>query len=138
MTTNSKELDYSEILHRLLGEDKLNNLKRELASQVIDNTPIEYKEYDIKLSVPTTAAHLLEILTEILPIEIETILSKMASQGLNNILEESTKPPEEDTKTNILDNIEPVERLIRELSNLENLSNGLYNLGASERKIKAA
>ena len=138
MTTNSKELDYSEILHRLLGEDKLNNLKRELASQVIDNTPIEYKEYDIKLSVPTTAAHLLEILTEILPIEIETILSKMASQGLNNILEESTKPPEEDTKTNILDNIEPVERLIRELSNLENLSNGLYNLGATERKKKDA
>ena len=118
MIDPDKQFDYSKLLH-LLDEEKLKNVGKELASQALNNIPIEYEDCYVKITVPTTVIRLLETLTEIFPVDLETILSKMASQGLNNILQGATKPPEDETKINVLDDIEPINKISDQLSDLQ-------------------
>ena len=77
--TDKKEFDYSKLLS-LLDEEKLQNVGKELASQALNNTPIEYETCYVEITIPTTVIRLLETLTDIFPVDMETILSKMATQ----------------------------------------------------------
>tara|TARA_Y100000310_G_C20306599_1_gene634256 strand:+ start:157 stop:609 length:453 start_codon:yes stop_codon:yes gene_type:complete len=118
MTKSDKEFDYSKLL-TLLDEEKLQNVGKELASQALNNIPIEYEDCYVQLTVPSTVIRLLETLTEIFPVDMETILSKMATQGLNNILQGVTQPPENEKDINILDDIEPINKISDQLSDLQ-------------------
>jgi len=118
MTKSDKEFDYSKLL-TLLDEEKLQNVGKELASQALNNIPIEYEDCYVQLRVPSTVIRLLETLTEIFPVDMETILSKMATQGLNNILQGVTQPPENEKDINILDDIEPINKISDQLSDLQ-------------------
>lgn len=128
MTNKKKELDFSNLLN-LLDEEDLKNIKKELASQALNNVPIEYEEYEVKLTVPKTVADFLRILTDILPLDIEVILSKMASQGLSNILEGATEPVEETTGKNPLDGLESINKMTDKLSSLQATMQQFSNLG---------
>ena len=128
MTNKKKELDFSNLLN-LLDEEDLKSIKKELASQALNNVPIEYEEYEVKLTVPKTVADFLRILTDILPLDIEVILSKMASQGLSNILEGATEPVEETTDKNPLDGLESINKMTDKLSSLQTTMQQFSNLG---------
>ena len=125
MTT--KNYDYSKLFN-LLDEEKLKEIGTELASQVLSNTPIEYEDYEVKIRIPCTVMNLLKILTEILPLELEDILSKMASQGLNNMLQGAIKDTTQDNTDGILDNIEPLNELTNQFSDLQNAISQFTNI----------
>jgi len=118
--TDNKEFDYSKLLN-LLDEERLQNIGKELATQALNNTPIEYENCYVEITIPTTVLRLLETLTEVFPVDMETILSKMATQGLNNILQGATKPPEDEKDINILDNIDPINKISDQLSDLQSV-----------------
>ena len=115
---DNKEYDYSK-LFKLLDEERLKEIGKELTSQAITNTPIDYVDCYVNVQIPSTVVRLLETLTEILPIELEDILSKMASQGLNNILQEVTGFSEDKTATNLLDDSESLNKITDKLSDLQ-------------------
>tara|TARA_Y100000310_G_C20616800_1_gene781076 strand:- start:989 stop:1441 length:453 start_codon:yes stop_codon:yes gene_type:complete len=115
---DNKEYDYSK-LFKLLDKERLKEIGKELTSQAITNTPIDYVDCYVNVQIPSTVVRLLETLTEILPIELEDILSKMASQGLNNILQEVTGFSEEKTATNLLDDSESLNKITDKLSDLQ-------------------
>jgi hypothetical protein len=119
LTKAEKEVDFSK-LFGLLGEEKLKDLGNQLVAQAINGEKIEYEEYQVKITVPSTVMRLLESLTEIFPVDLETVLSKMASQGLNNILQGVT-PTAEETNDNLLDNIEPINKISDQLSDLQSV-----------------
>ena len=136
MTSPKKDFDSSRFLN-LLNEEELKNIGKELASQALNNVPIEYEEYQVKLAVPKTVIDLLTILTEIFPIDMEVILSKMASQGLSNILEGATQLPEEDKDIDVLGNVESISKLTDQLSDIQTLFGQFTNMGKSfEQKKK--
>ena len=87
---------------------------------MLGNVTVEYEEFNIKLKVPSTVVTLLETITEIFPVELEDVLSKMASQGLSNVLQEIIPKDEKNPKEQI-DNIEPMNKISDQLSDLQNV-----------------
>ena len=126
MTKTEKEIDFSK-LFSLLDEKKLKDIGNQLVAQAMDSKPVEYKEYEIKIQIPSTVIELVGSLTEIFPVDLETVLSKMATQGLNNILQGVTntsveKPSEENVNVKVdLDNIEPINKISDQLSDLQSV-----------------
>jgi hypothetical protein len=129
MTKTEKKIDYAK-LFGLLDEQQLKDVGVKLAEQAINNTPVEYQEFDIKLKIPVTVVQLLETLTEIFPVEMELILSKMASQGVGNILQGVTTPLHKDDMEikNPLDNIEPINKISDQLSDLQSVIGQFSNM----------
>lgn len=124
MTKIEKEINF-EKLFSLLDEQKLKDIGNQLVAQAMDNKPVEYKEYEIKVQIPSRVIDLVSSLTDIFPVDLETVLSKMATQGLNNILQGVTNPPvespvEENGKLE-LDNIEPINKISDQLSDLQSV-----------------
>ena len=122
-----KNYDYSK-LFSLLDEQKIKEIGQELASQVLSNTPIEYEDCYVNIQIPSTVIRLLKTLTDILPLELEDILSKMATTGINNILQEVTKSSEKEMKTNPLDDIEPLNKISEQFSELQEVINRFSNM----------
>jgi len=126
LTKTEKEIDFSK-LFSLLDEKKLKDIGNQLVAQAMDSKPVEYKEYEIKIQIPSTVIELVGSLTEIFPVDLETVLSKMATQGLNNILQGVTntsveKPSEENVNVKVdLDNIEPINKISDQLSDLQSV-----------------
>ena len=115
------DFDYSKLLE-LLDKEKLNNINKNLANQALANDKIEYEDLYVKLTVPSTVVELLKTLTDIFPVELEDVLSKMATQGLNNILQGAMTPEENNTnETNPLDNIDSINQISDQLSDLQNV-----------------
>jgi len=121
LTKTPKEIDFSK-LFSLLDEKSLNDIGTQLVAQAINGEEIEYEDHEVKITVPSTVMRLLESLTDIFPVDLDTVLSKMASQGINNILQGVTPSPEE-TNENLLDNIEPINKISDQLSDLQNVIN---------------
>lgn len=121
MTKTPKEIDFSKLFN-LLDEKSLNDIGIQLVEQAINGEKVEYEDHEVKITVPSTVMRLLESLTEIFPVDLDTVLSKMASQGINNILQGVTPSPQE-TNENLLDNIEPINKISDQLSDLQNVIN---------------
>jgi len=121
LTKTPKEIDFSKLFN-LLDEKSLNDIGIQLVEQAINGEKVEYEDHEVKITVPSTVMRLLESLTEIFPVDLDTVLSKMASQGINNILQGVTPSPQE-TNENLLDNIEPINKISDQLSDLQNVIN---------------
>ena len=77
----------------LLDEEKLKNIGMQIASDALTNSTVEYQEFNLNFKVPVAIVNLLKPLTEIFPIELEDIISNMATQGLNTIIQNTVKEP---------------------------------------------
>jgi len=118
-----KNYDFNKLLS-LFDQEKLREIGIQLASEAFEAKPIQYTEYQIKLKVPNTVVQLLESLTEIFPIDLNTVLSSMASQGLSRILQTAITLPETQ-KSDIppIEDIEQVTKITDQLSDLQNVIN---------------
>ncbi|MAG39587.1 hypothetical protein CMI41_01285 [Candidatus Pacearchaeota archaeon] len=120
---DKKSYDYNKLLN-LFDQEKLKEIGIQLASEAIEGKSIQYTEFNVKLKVPNTVVELLESLTDIFPIDLETILSSMASQGLSSILQTAiTNPNVEQKDISVMGDIEPVNKITNQLSDLQNVIN---------------
>jgi hypothetical protein len=139
--TKTIEFDYSKMLN-LLDKDKLKNIGMQIASEALTNSTIEYKEFNLNFKVPSAIVALLEPLTEIFPIEIEDIISNMATQGLNVIIQDAVKEPFQEKNTNPLDGVESMDifsdkfsELTEVFSKITEMANIVENLTKTEEQI---
>ena len=97
--SEKQNYDYSKML-ALLDEDQLKKAGLKLATEALSDSITEYKEFEIKFKVPSDIIELLTPLTEMFPIEIEDLLSNMASQGFASVIREAIKEPFQETTLN--------------------------------------
>lgn len=116
--TKTTEFDYSKMLN-LLDEEKLKNIGMQIASEALTNSTVEYQEFNLNFKVPVAIVNLLKPLTEIFPIELEDIISNMATQGLNTIIQNTVKEPFQEEKQNPLDGIESMDIFNNKFSEIQ-------------------
>ena len=104
MSKEIKSIDYSKLLN-LLDKEDLKELSNDLLNQALNKDVNEYVKINIELEIPSSIMTLLKTLSDLLQLDEKVILSKMASQGLNKIIQETLdntfNPKEKDPLSDI-------------------------------------
>jgi len=115
----SKEpkIDYSKLLN-LLDDNDLKNISNDLVSQALNKQVNEYTKIDIQLEIPSSIETLLDILSDTIQLDKKIILSKMASQGLNKIIQDTLDSTFESKDQDSLENLQPIEDISAQLKEI--------------------
>ena len=72
-----------------LDKQDLKNLSNDLLNQALNKDVNQYVKLNIELEIPSSIMALLTTLSDLLKLDEKVILSKMASQGLNKIIQDT-------------------------------------------------
>jgi len=116
----AQKLNFNNVLE-LLDQKELQKISKNIANEIINGESIQYEKFNIELSVPKNIIQLLNTLTDVLPITIEQILSKMATQGLSTMLQGSIIENENVEQSLPIENVEPINKISEQLSDLQSV-----------------
>ena len=117
--------DYSNLLD-LLDKKDLKKISDDLIAYALDKKTASYEKITIEIDVPTSMIRLLDSLSKIFNFDNKLILSSMATQGLNNLIQNAViqggeKHYETTTKKkeSPLDDLKPMAEISEQLNELK-------------------